>query len=260
MDQQPDRSHNLALWRRHGLTGGQTLIAFTAFFWCASTFGETGSQPPDYPQSLQRELKAMLDAHAPDSKDPNTLTGLAAIYLDMGDNLFNDTSARINAYEEGVRMARRSLDIREADAQTHFLYAANLGSAMNLKGVVASALGVRDLKAHTARTLELKNDHAPALHMMGMLLEELPRLLGGDRESALAYVKRAVVVAPGFTHARLDLAKMYLKRHDTPAARHELQAIIAEERPTDPYGWRYREKPEAEQLLRSLDTGRPVTP
>ena len=260
MDQPPNSFNPVVRWRRNGLAVAQGLLALTALLCGTGASAETSTQPPDYPQSLQRDLKAMLDAHAPESKDPDTLTQLAGLYLDMGDNLFNDTSARINAYEEGVRIARKSLALREADAQTHFLYAANLGSAMNLKGVVASALGVRDVKTHTARALELRNDHAPALHMMGMLLEELPTLLGGDRGAALAYVQRAVVIAPGFTHARLDLARMYLKRHDSLAARRELQAIIAVERPTDPYGWKEREKPEAEQLLRSLDSGRPITP
>lgn len=221
---------------------------------------ETPTAPSDYPQSLQRDLQAFLDERAPESTDPDVLVRLAALYLDMGDNLFNDTASRIGAYEAGARIARRALEIREADAQSHFLYAANLGSAMNLKGVVASAFGVRDLKTHTARALELKKDHAPALHMMGMLLEELPVLFGGDRASALAHVQRAAVLAPGFTHARLDLARMYLKRNNPQAAKHELLAIITMEQPTDPYAWARRDKPEAEELLRRLETGKRVAP
>jgi hypothetical protein len=52
---------------------------------------------------------------------------------------------------------------------------------------MASALTVSELKAHVRRALELKQDYAPALHMMGMMLEELPWFLGGDREGALTY-------------------------------------------------------------------------
>jgi TPR repeat protein len=77
---------------------------------------------------------------------------------------------------------------------------------------MASALTVSELKAHVRRALEMKQDHAPALHMMGMMLEELPWFLGSDREGALNYLKRAVAVDPGYTHARLDLAKAYIKR------------------------------------------------
>jgi len=242
------------------MTVALSLLVLCVSIRCENILADTSIQPPDYPQSLHRELKALLDAHAADSNDADTLIRLAGLYLDMGDNLFNDTPSRIGAYEEGVRIARRALDIREADAQAHFLYAANLGSAMNLKGVVASAFGVRDLKAHTVRTLELKKDHAPALHMMGMLLEELPRLLGGDRTAGLAHVQRAVSISPGFTHARLDLAKMYLKRNDAEGAKRELLAIVAMDRPTYPYAWRHRDKPEAEQLLKSLDSTMRVAP
>ena len=246
---------------RRFLPAGECWLLFLLVcLWSDCVLADTVVQPHDYPQSLQRELNTLLDARAADSKDPDTLLRLAGLYLDMGDNLFNDTPSRIKAYEEGTRAAHRALEFREADAQAHFLYAANLGSAMQLKGMLASALGVRDLKTHTARSLELKKDHAAALHMMGMLLEELPRLLGGDREAALDHVQRAVMVSPGFAHARLDLAKMYLKRHDSERARQELRAIVTMEQPTDPYAWKRREKPEAEQLLKTIDSGKPAIP
>jgi tetratricopeptide (TPR) repeat protein len=209
-------------------------------------------QPVDYPQSLQRDLQALLDAHAQESRNPEVLTHLAALYLDMGDNLFNDTASRLAAYEEGARIARRALELQEANAEAHFLYAANLGTAAQLKGLLASALAVREIKAHTVRALELHKTHAPALHMMGMLLEELPWFLGGDQTAALSHVTRAVAIAPGFTHARLDLAKLYLKRGDAESAKRELRAIVGMERPDDPYAWTHRDRPEAMELLKAL--------
>lgn len=227
----------------------------TDFVW-----SDTSTQPSDYPQSLRRDLNALLQAHALDSKNPDVLVRLAALYLDMGDNLFDDTASRVASYEEGARLARRALAIREADADAHFLYAANLGSAMQLKGLVASALSVRDLKVHTARALELNKDHAQALHMMGMLLDELPWMLGGDRAAALAYVQRAVAVRPGFTHARLDLAKLYLKRNDRDAAKQELHRLINLNGADDPYAWSHRNRPEALELLKCLDAGTPCPP
>ena len=99
-------------------------------------------QPPDYPESLRRELASLLEARAQGSTNPDPLTRLAALYLDMGDNLFNDTASRIAAYEEGARLAQRALDLDDTEANAHFLYAANLGNAMYLKGIVASAMGV----------------------------------------------------------------------------------------------------------------------
>jgi len=98
----------------------------------------------------------------------------------------------------------------------------------------------------------LKANHAPALHMMGMMLEELPWFLGGDRESALTYLKRAVAIDPGYTHARLDLAKAYIKRRDSDAARRELAVILQGSLPSESSDSDRRHREEASTLLNSL--------
>ncbi|MBI3356914.1 MAG: hypothetical protein HY038_09125, partial [Nitrospirae bacterium] len=100
-----------------------------------------------------------------------------------------ETSKRRDVYEEGAKCARRAIELREQNADAHYLYAANLGSAAQLKGMMASALTIQDLKRHVTRALGLNPNHAPALHMMGMMLEELPWFLGGDAESALSYLQ-----------------------------------------------------------------------
>jgi tetratricopeptide (TPR) repeat protein len=185
---------------------------FLIAFWIAVLSTGTLGTAADYPASLELELQSALELRARDSTDPHLLTKVASLYLDLGVDLYQEKEKRLAAYEEGARFARRALELQEGSAEAHYLYAANLGSAAQLKGVVASALTVSELKAHVRRALELKHDHAPALHMMGMMLEELPWFLGGDREGALNYLKRAVAVDPGYTHARLDLAKAYIKR------------------------------------------------
>jgi len=161
---------------------------------------------------LEQQRQALLAQKTQRSSDPGFLVHLANLYLDLGDDAYSEESKRRAAYEEGARIAREAINLQEQNAQAHYLYAANLGSAAQLTGGMASALTVSELKAHVRRALELKQDHALALHMMGMMLEELPWFLGGDREGALNYLKRAVAVDPGYTHARLDLAKAYIKR------------------------------------------------
>jgi predicted Zn-dependent protease len=207
----------------------------------------------DYPKSLANELNRLLAGGAEESSDPVLLLTLAELYLDMGNDLFVTLPERRSAYEEGAKAAAQALQLHEADTRAHFLYAANLGSAARLKGVVASAWVVKELKAHVSRALELKNDYAPALHMMGMLLEELPWILGGDAAAALHYLQRAVTVKPSYAHARLDLAKAYIKRNNPHSARRELNAIINMEEPTNPYAWRHRNRPEAERLLAEIE-------
>lgn len=200
--------------------------------------------------TLERELAAALSDHADTSSDPHVLVRLADIYLDLGDE-YQEERKRRATYEEGARLAQRALAIDSSNADAHYLYAANVGSAAQLKGVMASALTISDIKAHVRRALELKPDHAPALHTMGMMLEELPWFFGGDEVAALTYLRRAVAADPHDIHARLDLAKTYMKRRNTSAARKELSAILSSELPGEHGAQRYRE--EARQLFRSLE-------
>jgi thioredoxin-like negative regulator of GroEL len=87
--------------------------------------------------------------------------------------------------------------------------------------------------------------------MMGMMLEELPWFLGGDAEGAIIYLQRSIAADPQYIHARLDLAKTYIKRRNTKAARTELTTILSSDTSTDESNQRQRE--EARRLLRSLE-------
>jgi tetratricopeptide (TPR) repeat protein len=200
---------------------------------------------------LQHQLQVLLSQKHERSSDPEFLVRLADLYLDLGDYISMEISKRRDAYEEGAKCARRAIELREQNADAHYLYAANLGSAAQLKGTVASALTIQNLKRHVTRALELNPHHAPALHMMGMMLEELPWFLGGDADGALTYLKRAVVSDPKYCHARLDLAKAYIKRKDQNSALRELE-IILQSLPSNGDMSDRRHREEALQLRASL--------
>ena len=195
-------------------------------FMFASCILELAYPSVSSPQSLEDELRHRITANADKSSDPAVLVKLASLYLNLGDDGYTDVEKRRTAYEAGARVAKRALELQNVNAEAHYLYAANLGSAAQLKGMMASALTIQELKYHVKRALELQKDHAPSLHMMGMMLEELPWVMGGDSRGALGYLQRAVAVDPTYSHARLDLAKAYLKRKDVASARRELHSIL----------------------------------
>lgn len=205
----------------------------------------------DRTSALERELHALLADRRPASSDPRVLVRLADLYLDLGDDGYSEETRRRAAYEEGAKLAHRAIELDESNAEAHYLYAANLGSAAQLKGMTASAFTVQDLKRHVRRALELNPHHAPALHMMGMMLEELPWVLGGDAEAALTYLNQAVTADPLYTHARLDLGKAYMKRQNTDAARRELNIIVSQVPPRDRSASEQRYRQEARRLLAS---------
>ena len=193
----------------------------------------------------------------PSVDDPVILTQLAGLYLDLGNEIDQERDRRIAAYEEGARFAQRALALREDLADAHFYYAANLGSAAQLKGLLASFLNLHDLTTHVIRTLELREDHAPAHHMRGMMLEELPWFLGGDPEGALSHLQRAVAVDQYYMHARLNLGRVYLKRQMYDKAIQELGFVAHNEPPRSRRKWVHRYRPEAQRLLKEIENEHP---
>jgi thioredoxin-like negative regulator of GroEL len=221
------------------------MIALLSAFGPLSVYPQVTMSEPS--RSLDGQLQVLLDAGAATSADPALLLKASDLYLHIGDDVERGRDTRVAAYEAGARLAQRAWQLEDTNAEAHYLYAANLGSAAQLKGVMASAFTVRELKAHVARALTLRPHHAPSLHMMGMMLEELPWILGGDKKEAVIYLKRAVAADPEYDHARLDLAKAFLKRDDPESGRHELALIVSRGQPS-----RYFE--EAKRRLASLDS------
>lgn len=202
-------------------------------------------------QGLERTIQTVLAEEAGRATSVKALLRLADLHLDLGDER-SDSASRQAAYAEGARYAKEALDRDERNAQAHYLYAANTGSAAQQKGMMASALTVADLKAHVRRALELQPNHAPALHMMGMMLEELPWIMGGNAAEALTYLKRSTAADPSYAHARLDLARVYIKRQNFSEARTELIAILRAASPLTPTDSDRRHREEARRLLGSL--------
>src|SRR5438105_14383352 len=80
-------------------------------------------------QSLEDEIRHLIAANADKSSDPVVLIKLASLYLNLGDDVYTDVEKRQTAYEAGARIAKRALELQNANAVAHYLYAANLGSA-----------------------------------------------------------------------------------------------------------------------------------
>lgn len=205
----------------------------------------------DYPRSLESLAGTLQEQLTAGSRSTQLLVQLAEVYLDMGDDLFVEDVERLRAYQKGADMAEQALQMDPQSAHSHFLYAANLGHIAQLEGIVASVLSIGDILAHAKRAVGLDSNHAGALHMLGMMYDGLPWVMGGDQQKALHYVERAVKADGNYTHARLNLAKLYLKREDYVAARCELIEILNTQMPRGPFAWSRYHVPEARELLRS---------
>jgi len=220
--------------------------------------GSRDSIPPDYPQSLESELQHLLSVAQRDRPDPGLLLQLSETYMELADDLYTNDEKRLSAYEQGATAASKAMELQDSNAQAHFLYAANLGSAARIRGLTTAAMKVKELQRHVERAIELDSNHAQALQLMGGLFMELPWFLGGDKKLAQEYFERAVAADGNFTNARLLLAKSYMRQARNEEARKQLERVIHAEHPHYPYTWARRFKPEAERLLKELPMSRPI--
>ena len=204
------------------------------------------------PDNLERELKRLVLDGTANSKDPSRLLQLAGLYLDLGYGVYVDREKKLAAFQEGARVARKALDLREDSADAHFLYAANLGNAVELQGVVTAALAIQQLKDHLYRVLELDERYAPAHHILGRIYEELPWFLGGDQEAAGEHLKKSVSLDVRYAPARLDLARWYLKHGQSGEAVKELTRVVETPPLRKRWIWERIHRPEAQALLQQI--------
>lgn len=205
-----------------------------------------------YPESLQEELNVWLVRKDRHPDDPDVQHRLAEIYLNLGDDWYEDRQARIQAYEQGAAEAKKLWQSRPDHAEGHYLYAANLGSLSHLKGLAYGAKTLDEIMRHLKWTLELKADHAQALQFLGGLLAELPWLLGGNKDQAQVYLEKAIHIDGNYTNARILLAKLLIKQNRIAEARQQLTAVVQARHPHNPYTWAKTFRPLAQSMLDNL--------
>ncbi len=209
-------------------------------------------QSSDSPEGLEKELQDLLATGMAQSENTEALCRLASLYLDLGYGLYVGQKKKIAAFQEGARLAKKALEQQEASANAHFLYAANLGSATELQGVMYGALTIQELKHHVRRALELNPGYAPAHHMLGRMYEELPWFLGGDQDGAGDHLKKAVLLDRYYVPGHLDLGRWYLKQGYKAEAVREFMFVVETPPLEKIWIWERIHRPQARDLLRQL--------
>lgn len=214
----------------------------------------------DSPEDLEQELQYLLSTGKAKSQDPEDLRRLASLYLDLGYGWYVDREKKLATFQEGARLAKKALEQQESSADAHFLYAANLGSVTELKGVMFGALTVQELKLHVRRALELDATFAPAHHMLGRMYEELPWFLGGDQEAAGEHLKKAVSLDGRYAPAHLDLGRWYLNQGYEEEAVLEFTWVVDTPPREKVWIWERIHRPQALDLLIQLNAVQDAVP
>jgi len=196
----------------------------------------------------------LLEAHVArgGAADLPTLLALARAWFLFGEERAKSEDDKVAAYARARDYAKRAAELAPKDADAHLWYAITLGSWSQAKGLLGSALALRDLRREVDTVLRLDPNNIEAHIMAGSIARELPKVLGGDRKEAEAHFKTAQRLDPKLTGVRIELAQLYINLARYADARQQLQAVLAERAPTDRPRWTLKEVPRARQMLDSI--------
>jgi tetratricopeptide (TPR) repeat protein len=196
----------------------------------------------------------LLEAHLArgGAADLPTLLTLARAWFLFGEERAKTEDDKVAAYARARDHAKRATELAPKDADAHLWYAITLGTWSQAKGLLGSALALRDLRKEVDTVLRLDPNNIEAHIMAGSIARELPVVLGGDRKEAEAHFKTAHRLDPKLTGVRIELALLYINMGRYADARQQLQAVLAERAPTDRPRWTLKEVPRARQMLESI--------
>ena len=228
-------------------------MLFSSVVWA----GDEGLTDGEMPLALEQELQVLVSSGADQSDEPTQLCHLASMYLDLGYGGYVDPEKKLASFQEGARLAEKALEQQESSAEAHFLYAANLGQAVQLQGLIIAAFTLQTLRYHVNRVLELDEKHAPAHHILGRMYEELPWFLGGDSKAAGEHLKKAISLDAHYVPARLDLGKWYMKHGRSQDAAKEFIGVLNSPPLEKRWIWERIHRPQAKILLRQIAVSEP---
>jgi tetratricopeptide (TPR) repeat protein len=150
---------------------------------------------------------ASLLAETP-REQAQALASRALVCLQRGEDASNPDTKR-TAYDEGLALARRAVELDDANADAHFAIFGNEGRLMLLDGVTPNPITLLKVNSELERALELNPNHSDALAAKGGLYRQLPWALGGSLSLAEECLTKAIANDPNAVSARIELAATY---------------------------------------------------
>jgi tetratricopeptide (TPR) repeat protein len=181
-----------------------------------------------------------------------TLIALSYVSFLWGDVRAATTADKLAAYDRGREVGRRAVERAPDSHDAHLWYAINTGRWGQTKGIFRSLALLPTVREEIDVLLAL-DPRSPRAHTFaGNVFLELPRVAGGDPGRAEMHFRRALDVDPGFTVARVGLARAHIAAGRYGDAGRELQRVIDERTPTLVADWTVKDLPRARALLASI--------
>ena len=151
---------------------------------------------------------ARASASPESRRDAQNLAEQALTCLHRGEDAV-DKQQKLDAYQQGLDLAQRAVELDEENSDAHFAIFGNKGRILLLEGVTPNPISLLQVNRDLERALELNPNHADALTAKGGLYRQLPWVLGGSLSVAESCLTKAIELDPDAVSARIELAATY---------------------------------------------------
>jgi tetratricopeptide (TPR) repeat protein len=142
--------------------------------------------------------------------------------------------AKLKAFQEGESLLTSALAQRPNDGVVHYWLGRIYGAQNEIKRTLGLAKAMR---REFEAAIRIDPNLAGAHHYLGVLLYNLPGIVGGDKHKAVAELQEAVRLAPNEASHYSALAEAYLEVKDKNRAIESARNAVATTPSDDPGGY-----------------------
>jgi tetratricopeptide (TPR) repeat protein len=228
---------------------------------------------PAAAQSCQESLKTGLQQYREFHRDPSLLDKatqsfqaaaadascafeahwrLADLYLNRG-VIEKAKAKKKEHFAAGQKEAQAAIELKPAAPEGHYFYAVNIGSQIELEGVLKNVLKLKTLIAEVDKAIAADPNFAPALVVKARFMADLPGIIGGNDEKAEALFRRALKAWPNYENSSVEYARFLIDRHRARVARGLLDALFSPDfKHANEATWTLIDQPEIAKLREKL--------
>jgi Tfp pilus assembly protein PilF len=165
-----------------------------------------------------------------------------------------DGDERDKAFRDGIEAGKSAIRLQGNRPEGHFWLGANYGGSLE-RATIFGIATVEDVRNEMQTVLKLDEGYqnGSAYMVLGLVALKTPRLLGGDRQKAVAEMEKGLRFGETNALLRLHLAEAYQAVGRSEDARQQLN-VINNMTPDPNYMPEHKEAlAEARQLLEKLD-------
>jgi tetratricopeptide (TPR) repeat protein len=201
--------------------------------------------------AVREGLKTLRRISAVEHEDYEAAWRTSRLDYTLGDKSA-DAAEREQAFLDGIAAGETATKAQAERAEGHFWLGANLGGYAKLKGVLYGITSAEKMRKEMEAVIRLDEgfEGGSAFIALGQLDTELPKMLGGDPERAVATLEKGLRYGPNNALLHLRLAEAYLALRRKDDARREVSYVI-NSKPNPDYLPEHKEAVErARELLR----------